>query len=143
MVYPRITDEKKRSPLRALLAAVGVGGFLIVVVRVAIAAALGPLVDQLPYLFYDLARVATIGGFLDQVEVLVMGTWLLGTGAVMAGLYWAAAEAIGEALSVCQRYLHVSTGAASAVLGLSMFGGRDGAAQLHIAEGSGALGWPS
>lgn len=140
MVYPRITDEKKRSPLRALLAAVGVGGFLIVVVRVAIAAALGPLVDQLPYLFYDLARVATIGGFLDQVEVLVMGTWLLGTGAVMAGLYWAAAEAIGEALSVHARGIFTyPLAAASAVLGLSMFEDAMELRNFISLRGSGAL----
>lgn len=103
MIRPRAVNAGQpgiRSLTSQLLLAACASGILLVMVFVAVSAVFGPLTGELSFTVYRLVRIISIGKFIERLEVLALGMWLVTTGMTVATLIWASSQALGEALGL-------------------------------------------
>lgn len=100
MIIPRCAEARQGGVRRWLLIAVAGAGVLAVGLMAVVAAVFGPLSSTIGFPLYSVTRFISIGRILERLEILPMGFWVFAAGTVVAGLYWAAAQALGEVVQV-------------------------------------------
>lgn len=103
MIRPRVADavrSGRQSLTSHLLLAVCMSSLLLVMLLTTVPLVFGPLTGQFSFVTYSFVRNITVGRFVERIEVLALGAWLVTTGITVAALIWAASQALGETLGL-------------------------------------------
>ena len=140
MIMPRVAQARPKDVRRAIIAAVAVSGTIGVASVVVTVGIYGPRAADISLPLFSVTKMISIGEFLERLETLPTGFWLFIAGIGVATLYWAASQALGEALGVAQSNVFVYPLAAiSVALSLTMFPRAMAMASFMSFEGWGAF----
>ncbi|MBE3519386.1 MAG: endospore germination permease [Firmicutes bacterium] len=94
MVVPCLNDTG--ALIRSSLGAVAISGAVMTAFTVVLIAVFGPTLSSLMLPAFSLARMISIGEFLERLEVIPMGAWTITVAITLAFFFWASAVGMAQ-----------------------------------------------
>ncbi|HHY35975.1 MAG TPA: endospore germination permease [Firmicutes bacterium] len=98
MVAPYLNNPQTLT--KSSLGAIAISGFMMTAFTVVLIAVFGPTVSSLMLPAFSLARMISIGEFLERLEVIPMSAWTITVAITLAFFLWASAVATAQLLSL-------------------------------------------
>lgn len=97
--FPLISDKQKAK--RAMLLAVASAGILVTSINLLLVVSLGhELVTEQQYPFVTLARLISIGGFWERLDVIIVALWIIGDFVKLNALYYVGTASFARWLGI-------------------------------------------
>ncbi|HHV44419.1 MAG TPA: endospore germination permease [Firmicutes bacterium] len=114
--------NRREEALKYTLLGIWISGVILVTFAIIIAAVFGATANSLTMPPYSLTRLISIGDFIERVEAMSMGVWLLSSGINLAALLWAFAIGLAQLCNLeSYRFLIYPTAALAVPLSLGVF----------------------
>lgn len=122
MIVPYLNRPEEAT--KYAIYAVLITGALMALAAIAMVAAFGPTANSWTFPLFSLARMISLGDFLERIEAGVMAAWTLSTGIKLALLLWATSVTIAQLFNLkAYEYLVCPLAAISVTGGLLSFEG--------------------